>query len=78
MIVSIKDDGIGIPENELETVFEKFNQSSITKNGAGGTGLGLAICKEIIKDHQGHIWGENNLEGGATFSFTLPHHQVRN
>ncbi|NQU63345.1 MAG: response regulator [SAR324 cluster bacterium] len=70
--ISIIDEGIGIPENELETVFDKFSQSSRTKTGAGGTGLGLAICREIIEAQKGKIWAENNADGGATFSFVLP------
>jgi signal transduction histidine kinase len=74
-IVSVKDEGIGIPENELDSIFDKFIQSSKTKTGAGGTGLGLAICKEIINAHNGKIWAENNPEGGATFSFMLPYEQ---
>jgi two-component system, sensor histidine kinase and response regulator len=73
--VSIKDEGVGIPETELNTIFNKFIQSSKTNNGAGGTGLGLAICKEIIQAHSGKIWAENNPEGGATFSFMLPYEQ---
>jgi signal transduction histidine kinase len=73
LMVSIKDQGVGIPENELESIFDKFIQSSKTKTGAGGTGLGLAICQEIIKDHNGKIWVENNAEGGATFRFLLPY-----
>ncbi len=70
--VAIKDEGIGIPENELESIFNKFTQSSKTKHKNGGTGLGLAICSEIIKAHHGRIWAENNPEGGATFTFILP------
>lgn len=69
----IKDEGIGIPHEELESIFEKFSQSSRTKSGAGGTGLGLAICKEIISAHSGKIWAENNIEGkGASFYFSFP------
>jgi len=68
----VDDQGIGIPQEELELVFDKFVQSSKTKNGAGGTGLGLAICKQIIKAHHGNIWAENNSLGGATFKFTVP------
>jgi len=70
--VSIIDSGIGIPEDELDSVFNKFIQSSTTKTGAGGTGLGLAICKEIIEGHAGKIWAENIPDGGAKFSFTIP------
>jgi len=70
--VNVTDQGIGIPEDELEEVFNKFVQSSKTKTGGGGTGLGLAISKEIIEGHHGIIWAKNNPNGGATFSFILP------
>lgn len=73
LVVSIIDEGPGVPENELKTIFDKFTQSSTTKTGAGGTGLGLAICKQIIHDHHGKIWAVNNPEQGATFSFKLPY-----
>jgi len=68
----IADQGIGIPKNELELIFEIFIQSSKTNTGAGGTGLGLAICKKIILAHRGAIWAENSAEGGSLFSFLLP------
>ena len=71
-MVSIKDEGIGVPEEELESVFDKFVQSSKTKTGAGGTGLGLSICKEILAVHHGRIWAENNPSGGAIFAFEIP------
>ena len=70
--IHVKDQGIGIPENELNSIFNKFVQSTKTKTGAGGTGLGLAICKEIIAAHEGKIWAENNPEGGSIFHFELP------
>jgi PAS domain S-box-containing protein len=70
--LTIIDEGIGIPEEELSSIFEKFVQSSKTKTPAGGTGLGLAICQQIISDHQGFIWAENNPEIGAKFGFRLP------
>jgi len=69
---SLSDNGVGIPKDELNSVFDAFIQSSKTKTGAGGTGLGLAICKEIIEGHDGKIWAENNNEGGATFKFIIP------
>ena len=72
VVVSVCDQGIGIPEKELETIFGKFVQSSKTKTGAGGTGLGLSICSEIITAHKGNIWAENRPEGGGVFSFELP------
>ncbi len=70
--VKVSDEGIGIPENELDLVFDKFVQSSKTATGAGGTGLGLAICSEIINKHHGKIWAENNSIAGATFIFEFP------
>lgn len=72
LMTSIKDSGVGIPASEIETVFDKFVQSSKTNTGAGGTGLGLSICKEIIKGHDGEIWCSNAEGEGAVFSFTLP------
>ncbi|MCK5581418.1 MAG: PAS domain S-box protein [Candidatus Omnitrophica bacterium] len=69
--VSVKDNGVGIPEDEMDSVFDKFVQSSKTRSGAGGTGLGLAICQEIIKGHDGNIWAEHNPDGGTTFRFTI-------
>ena len=71
--VSIWDQGTGIPEDELEVVFDEFVQSSKTEHGAGGTGLGLSISKEIIKRHGGIIKAGNATgSGGAVFTFTLP------
>lgn len=70
--ISVIDEGVGIPEKELEEIFEKFLQSSRTNKGSGGTGLGLAICDKIIKGHHGKIWAENNDDKGTTFSFVLP------
>ena len=72
LTLAVVDEGIGIPDEELDAVFDKFIQSSKTKTGAGGTGLGLAICKDIIDHHHGKIWAENNPNGGATFNFSLP------
>jgi signal transduction histidine kinase len=72
---SIKDQGIGIPENEIKSIFNQYTQSSKTKNRVGSTGLGLAISNEIIKAHHGKLSAENNKEGGTTFSFKLPHLQ---
>lgn len=74
----VKDEGIGIPENELHSIFDKFIQSSKTRTQAGGTGLGLSICKEIITQHQGTIHAINNpsehgiAHHGASLIFTLP------
>jgi signal transduction histidine kinase len=70
--LSIADQGTGIPEEELKTVFDKFVQSSKTTTDAGGTGLGLAISKEIIKGHYGTIVAKNIETGGAEFTVTIP------
>ena len=69
--VSVQDSGIGIPESELDSVFDKFIQSSKTRSLSRGTGLGLAICKEIINAHNGQIWAENDEHKGAIISFYL-------
>ncbi len=68
----IEDNGIGIPESEMDFIFEKFQQSSQSQDGSGGTGLGLAICKEIIERHYGEIGVRNNARGGASFYFKIP------
>ena len=70
--IIVDDEGIGIPEDELETIFHPFVQSSKTTNKAGGTGLGLAICKEIVNAHNGLIWAENKPNKGSMFHFLLP------
>jgi signal transduction histidine kinase len=72
VLLTVKDNGLGIPQGELETIFNKFVQSSKTNRGAGGTGLGLAICKEFIDLHKGNIWAKNNINKGASFFISLP------
>lgn len=69
---SLSDQGPGIPESELESIFEPFSQSTRTKTKAGGTGLGLSIAKQIIEAHHGKIWAQNNQDKGATFHFAIP------
>ena len=66
------DSGVGVPENEMFEIFEKFSQSSRTKQGNGGTGLGLSIAKSIVQAHNGKIWVENNSSSGACFIFEIP------
>ena len=70
--IAVIDDGVGIPEDELEAVFDKFVQSSKTRTGAGGTGLGLSICKEIVEAHRGQIRAYNRPTGGTVFEILLP------
>ncbi|AIL65834.1 Sensory/regulatory protein RpfC [Rickettsiales bacterium Ac37b] len=68
--ITVKDEGISIPEHELRTIFLPFTQSSLAK--AGGTGLGLTISKEIIAAHHGKIWAENNSDQGGSIHFVIP------
>lgn len=77
LVVSVRDHGIGIPDEELTAIFDKFIQSSKTRTGAGGTGLGLAICREIIQAHGGRIWAANRPEGGAELVFEIPRQASR-
>ena len=67
VLISITDDGPGIPSNIKDKVFTKFVTGS-----KFGTGLGLYICKNIIEKHGGKIWTENNKNKGANFNFTIP------
>ena len=63
---------MGIPEAELESVFDKFVQSSKTKTGAGGTGLGLSISRDIVRLHGGTLSATHNAGKGACFVLRLP------
>lgn len=72
LCLSITDEGVGIPESDLELIFEKFVQSSRTKTGAGGTGLGLAICRQIMVQHQGCIRAAHAEPRGARLEICLP------
>lgn len=69
--ISIKDNGIGIPKEFEERIFEMFNRLN-NRNDFVGTGMGLAICKKIIELHKGKIWVESVVEKGSEFKFTLP------
>ncbi len=74
--LEVEDQGPGIPDEEKNSIFDKFNQSSRTRTGAGGTGLGLAICAQIMHHHQGTIRVEDSVAGddcsGARFVVTFP------
>jgi signal transduction histidine kinase len=67
--ISVHDNGIGIPEDIREKIFDPFYT---TKEGQGGTGLGLAVCSGIVKEHDGWIDVEANKRGGTVFHVYLP------
>jgi signal transduction histidine kinase len=70
---SVQDEGIGMPSDEQERIFEKFHRldPNLTR-GVGGTGLGLYICRELLQRMGGRIWVESELGAGSTFGFELP------
>lgn len=71
--VTVADQGIGVPKDKQEKIFERFYQvDGSTRRRFGGTGIGLAIVKRIIDAHKGRIWIESELDKGSTFFFTLP------
>jgi len=72
VFIKVIDEGIGIPEDELEHIFAKFVQSSKTNSGAGGTGLGLALCREFVVLHKGSISAHSNQLIGTTIAVELP------
>ena len=74
MILSISDQGLGIPKQDLPRIFHRFYRVERARSRAqGGTGLGLAIAKEIIKQHKGFIWAKSEYGMGSTFTIVLPY-----
>ena len=74
MILSISDQGLGIPKQDLPKIFDRFYRVDRARSRAqGGTGLGLAIAKEIIKQHKGFIWAKSEYGKGSTFTIVLPY-----
>jgi len=71
--VSIADQGIGIPTEDLEKVFDRmYRLEQRLSTDPGGMGLGLALCKALVEAHDGEIWAESQVEEGSTFYFTIP------
>lgn len=74
LIISISDQGLGIPKKDLPLIFDRFYRVDKARSRAqGGTGLGLAIAKEIIKQHKGFIWAKSEYGKGSTFTIVLPY-----
>jgi signal transduction histidine kinase len=70
---SVRDQGRGIPQEKLESIFQRFEQVDVSDaKHKGGTGLGLPIARSIIRQHGGSIWAESQINAGSTFHFTLP------
>jgi signal transduction histidine kinase len=70
--VDVRDEGIGIPDEDLENIFLRFFRVSGEANSFSGSGVGLYISSQIIKSHKGKIWAESKLGEGSVFHFTLP------
>jgi two-component system sensor histidine kinase VicK len=71
--IQVRDQGRGIPQDNLESIFERFHQVDASDSRTmGGTGLGLAICRSIVAQHGGRIWASSDPGQGSIFHFTLP------
>jgi two-component system sensor histidine kinase VicK len=74
IVVSISDEGVGIPKNNLDKIFDRFYRVDKARTRKlGGTGLGLAIAKEMVTAHGGRIWATSVEGKGTTIYFTLPY-----
>ena len=74
VLISVSDEGIGIPTEDLAHIFDRFYRVDRARSRAmGGTGLGLAISREVIEQHGGEIWAESVDRNGTTFYIALPY-----
>ncbi len=71
ILFSVKDNGMGIPENQFENIFKIFKSLNPNKDS---NGIGLSVCKKIVELHRGEIWVESKPGEGSTFNFTIPNH----
>jgi PAS domain S-box-containing protein len=75
LIISVEDLGVGIPEKDLENIFQRFYRVSGVPSSYSGSGIGLYISAEIIKTHHGKIWAESDIGTGSVFYFSIPLHK---
>ena len=68
----VKDSGVGIPQSELNSIFERFHRVSSTDRSIGGLGVGLYLVREIVTRHAGRVWVESVEGKGSTFYVLLP------
>lgn len=76
LLLSVADRGPGIPQSDLERIFQTFYRVIGPARYRGGTGIGLSVCRGLVEAHGGHIWAENRRGGGAVFRVTLPLHHL--
>jgi K+-sensing histidine kinase KdpD len=69
--IEVKDEGIGIPENEIGNIFKPYHRVQQNKH-IPGLGLGLTVCKQIVEAHDGQIWVKSQPGNGSIFGFTVP------
>lgn len=73
LLTKISDEGVGIPEEKLDKIFDRFYRADKARSRQlGGTGLGLAIAKDLIEAHDGEVWAESKVDEGTTITFRLP------
>ncbi|WP_075352730.1 PocR ligand-binding domain-containing protein [Desulfovibrio sp. DV] len=76
VLIAVRDQGVGIPSDQLESIFDRFHQvgrgDTIASPTIKGTGLGLAICRQIVRHYGGRIWAESEPGAGSTFYVRLP------
>jgi signal transduction histidine kinase len=71
--ITVSDSGVGIAAKELETIFDRFVQAKIRRQGkSGGTGLGLTFCRKVMDAHHGYIWAESVVGQGSSFIMLFP------
>ena len=74
--LTVSDNGIGIPDEDLPHIFDRFYRTDASRNSAtGGSGIGLSIVKKIIEDHGGKIWATSKEDSGTTMYFVIRKYQ---